>query len=70
MDIDYNNIKDKFVKRGSDNTILASVGYVHTDADICDYQAFNILAQMQDVDYKLTDEQKENLSQIYNKLIV
>lgn len=70
MDIDYNNIIDEFVKRGGDNAILASLGYVHTDADICDYQAFNILAQMQEVDYKLTDEQKENVSQMYNKLII
>lgn len=70
MDIDYNNIKDKFVKRGSDGTILASVGYVHTDKDICNFNALNILACMQDVDYKLSDEQKENVKQVYNKLML
>lgn len=70
MDIDYNKILDTLVKRGGDNAILASIGYVHTDADICEYQALNILAQMQEVDYKLTDEQKENISRMFNKLTI
>lgn len=68
--MDNNVVVNKFIEQANDNIVLASIGYVHTNKDICKFNAFNILNCMQYVYDELSDTQKEKLNQIYNTLIL
>lgn len=69
--LDFEKVKQTVIDNGVAIATLEDNGFVLTDNMLCDYHILVILMHMQNVYYDdLTDEQAENVSEMYNRLIV
>lgn len=69
--LDFEKVKQTVVDNGANIAQLEDNGFVLTDGMLCEYHTLVILMHMQYV-YRddLTDKQAENVSEMYNRLIV
>lgn len=69
--LDFEKVKQTVVDNGANIAQLEDNGFVLTDGMLCEYHTLVILMHMQYVYYDdLTDKQAENVSEMYNRLIV
>ena len=69
--LDFEKVKQTVVDNGANIAQLEDNGFVLTDGMLCKYHALVILMHMQYVYCDdLTDKQAENVSEMYNRLIV
>lgn len=71
IEVNFDKVQQAFVTNGVNNAIRESQGLVLTENMICDYNAVVILNHIKTVyDEELDDAQRNNISIIYNRLIV
>jgi hypothetical protein len=69
--LDFEKVKQTVVDNGANIAQLEDNGFVLTDGMLCEYHTLVILMHMQYVYCDdLTDKQAENVSEMYNRLIV
>lgn len=69
--LDFEKVKETVINNGANIATLENNGFVLTDGMLCDYHILLILHHMRNVYCDdLTDEQAENVSEMYNRLIV
>lgn len=69
--LDFEKVKQTVIDNGVNIATLEDNGFVLTDGMLCDYHVLLILYHMRNVYCDdLTDEQAENVSEMYNRLIV
>lgn len=71
VNLDFEKVKQTVIEDGVNIAALEDNGFVLTDGMLCDYHVLLILYHMRNVYYDdLTDEQAENVTEMYNRLIV
>lgn len=71
VNLDFEKVKQAIIADGVNIATLENNGFVLTDGMLCDYHVLLILYHMRNVYCDdLTDEQAENVSEMYNRLIV
>lgn len=71
VNLDFEKVKQTVIENGVNIATLEDNGFVLTDGMLCDYHVLLILYHMRNVYCDdLTDEQAENVSEMYNRLIV
>ena len=71
VNLDFEKVKQTVIEDRVNIATLEDNGFVLTDGMLCDYHVLLILYHMRNVYYdNLTDEQAENVSEMYNRLIV
>ena len=69
--LDFEKVKQTVIADGVNIATLEDNGFVLTNGMLCDYHVLLILYHMRNVYCDdLTDEQAENVSEMYNRLIV
>lgn len=69
--LDFEKVKQTVVDNGANIAQLEDNGFVLTDGMLCEYHTLVILMHMQYVYCDdLIDKQAENVSEMYNRLIV
>lgn len=69
MEVNFERVIDESIERGVQMAHLSSLGYVVNNDDICMYYCCIVLQHMQSVYEDLSKEQKENVNEMYFKLV-
>ena len=69
MEVNFERVIDESIERGVQMAHLSSLGYVANNDDICTYHCCIVLQHMQSVYEDLSKEQKENVNEMYYKLV-
>lgn len=71
IEVDFTKVEQAFINNGVAAVKREDKGLVLTEDMICDYNAVVVLNHMRFLYYdEMTEEQRKNVSVIYNRLIV